>query len=138
MASYELRVEPQADAIPELIKWAEACCAENGLADDIRLKVALVLEEAALNVVTHGFIGREPPHSLTIRLDLTPQLAVAELADNGRPFDPTAVPDPDLLQPLGERQSGGLGILLIRRLMDRVQYCRDGDRNVLRLEKTRP
>ncbi len=137
MAAFELRVEPQANAIPQLIKWVEAHCSANGIADDIRLKAALALEEAAINVVTHGFVGLPPPHQLTVRLDITAEALVAEITDNGRPFDPTAAPDPDLLLPLDQRRPGGLGVLLIRRLMDHVQYRRNGDFNILRLEKSR-
>ena len=61
---------------------------------------------------------------------------VAEIIDNGRAFDPTAAPAPDLSLPLEQRDPGGLGIHLMRRMIDRVEYRRAGGENRLRLEKS--
>jgi len=57
--------------------------------------------------------------------------------DNGHPFDPTAAPEPDLSLPLERRRPGGLGIHLMRSMMDRVHYRRSDGSNILRLEKAR-
>jgi anti-sigma regulatory factor (Ser/Thr protein kinase) len=57
--------------------------------------------------------------------------------DNGHPFDPSAVPEPDVSLPLEQRDPGGLGILLIHRMVDRVDYRRVADENRLRLKKSR-
>ena len=56
--------------------------------------------------------------------------------DDGVPYDPTAQPEPDTGIPAEEREPGGLGILIVRRTMDRVEYCREAGRNRLTLEKT--
>jgi anti-sigma regulatory factor (Ser/Thr protein kinase) len=135
MAAYELCVEPLASEIPRLIDWVEASCGVEGLADHVSFRVALALEEAVMNVINHAFAGMPPPHLITVRLDITTQLFTAEIIDNGRPFDPTAVPAPDLSLPLEQRPSGGLGIHLMRSMMDRIQYRRRGRNNLLRLEK---
>jgi anti-sigma regulatory factor (Ser/Thr protein kinase) len=101
------------------------------------MKLALVLEEAVANVINHGLPGSPPPHHLAVRLEIDADTVAAEVIDNGRPFDPTTVPDPDLASSLEERQLGGLGIHLMRELMDGLDYRRLGDRNTLRLHKTR-
>ncbi len=56
--------------------------------------------------------------------------------DDGVPYDPTTQPEPDTGIPAEEREPGGLGILIVRRTMDRVEYCREAGRNRLTLEKT--
>ncbi len=138
MASYELALDPDIAAIPPLLDWVKACCAEIGLGDDAAYRMALVLEEAVVNVIEHGFDGRPGPHRLLVRLDADAATLAAEVIDNGSPFDPAAVAPPDLSLPLAERSAGGLGIHLIRTMTDRVRYRRGKDGlNHLRLEMRR-
>jgi anti-sigma regulatory factor (Ser/Thr protein kinase) len=137
MASDELRLEPLVSEIPRLIEWVEARCAAEGIAGELAMKLALVLEEAVANVINHGLPGAQPPHRLAVRLAIGADIVAAEVIDNGRPFDPTGAPPPDLSLPLEERQPGGLGIHLMRELMDGLDYRRSGDSNILRLHKAR-
>jgi anti-sigma regulatory factor (Ser/Thr protein kinase) len=137
MQSDELRLEPLLSEIPRLIEWVEARCAATGVAGEVAMKLALVLEEAVANVIHHGLPGSPPPHRITVRLDIGADSVAAEVIDNGRPFDPTGTPPPDLLLPLEQRQPGGLGIHLMRELMDGLDYRRSGDSNILRLHKVR-
>ena len=137
MASHELSVKPQVGEVPRLIDWVGSCCAAEGLAEDLTFKMTLALEEAVVNVITHAFEGLPPPHSITVRLDVTAASITAELIDNGQFFDPTSAPDPDVSLPLEERRVGGLGIHLMRSMMDRMHYHRSDGNNILRLEKAR-
>lgn len=135
MAAYELCIEPRVSEIPRLIDWVEACCGADGVADHVTFRVALAVEEAVTNVISHAFNGIPPPHQLTVRLAITSQLFTAEIVDNGHPFDPTAVAPPDLSLPIEQRLPGGLGIHLMRSIVDRIAYRRSGGMNRLRLEK---
>ena len=137
MASQELRVEPLLTEIPRLINWLEAACGADGLQEDTTLQIALAVEEAVSNVINHAFAGLPPPFLITVRLDITSRAVAIEIVDNGHPFDPTTAPDPDVSLSLEGRSPGGLGIHLIRGMMDRVTYRRTGDNNILRLEQTR-
>ena len=137
MQSDELRLEPLISEIPRLIEWVEARCALAGVAGEIAMKLALVLEEAVANVIHHGLPGSPPPHRISVRLDIGTDSVAAEVIDNGRPFDPTGAPPPDLSLPLEQRPPGGLGVHLMRELMDGLDYRRSGDSNILRLHKAR-
>ncbi len=137
MASHELAVEPEVSGIPRLIDWVEGCCGQEGVAADVTFKMTLAIEEAVMNVIGHAFAGRAPPHEMRLRLDITAESVIAELIDNGDAFDPTAAPEPDLSLPLDERRIGGLGIHLMRHMMDQLHYSRSDGNNYLRLEKTR-
>ncbi len=137
MASYELCFPPQVSEIPRLIDWVEACCGTEMIGNQVSFRLALAIEEAVTNVIGHAFAGLNPPHLITVRLDITPRLFVAEIIDNGQPFDPTSVPPPDLTLPIEQRKPGGLGIHLMRSMVDRLHYRRSGGRNRLRLEKAR-
>jgi serine/threonine-protein kinase RsbW len=137
MTAHERSVEPQVSEIPRLIDWVEVCCGAEGLAEQVCFRAALALEEAVTNVISHAFAGVPPPHLIRVRLDITAQMFAAEIVDNGIAFDPTTAPLPDLSLPLDQRPAGGLGIHLMRSMMDRVQYRRFDGQNLLRLEKTR-
>jgi anti-sigma regulatory factor (Ser/Thr protein kinase) len=137
MQSDELRLEPLLSEIPRLIEWVEARCAAAGIAGEIAMNLALVLEEAVANVIQHGLSGSPPPHRITVRLDVDADSVAAEVTDNGSPFDPTSAPPPDLSLPLEQRPPGGLGIHLMREMMDGLDYRRSGDSNILRLRKAR-
>jgi serine/threonine-protein kinase RsbW len=137
MASHELDVKPEIREVARLIEWIDACCAAQGLAEDLKFKLTLAIEEAVVNVITHAFEGLPPPHSITVRLDIAAASVTAEIIDNGRYFDPTSAPEPDLSLPIAERDPGGLGIHLTRGMMDRVRYRRSSGYNILQLEKAR-
>jgi len=137
MESDELRLEPLLSEIPRLIEWVEARCAASGVAGEVAMKLALALEEAVANVINHGLPGAPSPHHIAVRLDIDLDTVTAEVIDNGPPFDPTGAPPPNLSLPLEERQPGGLGIHLMRELMDGFDYRRAGNSNILRLRKAR-
>jgi anti-sigma regulatory factor (Ser/Thr protein kinase) len=100
--------------------------------------MALILEEAVTNVINYAFADLPPPHMIRVKLDIAIERIVAEVVDNGRAFDPLARPEPDLSRPIEERDPGGLGILLMRRMTDRIEYRRSNGDNRLLLEKARP
>lgn len=137
MAGHRLEIEPDIGEIPRLVDWVEHCCGEAGIGSDLSFRLTLALDEAVTNVIGHAFTGQALPHRIAVELDITDTSVVATVIDNGRAFDPSAAPEPDISLPLDERDPGGLGILLINRMVDRVDYRRAGDENRLRLEKLR-
>ena len=87
--------------------------------------VVLAVEEAVTNIILHGYAGRGGP--LEIEIARPPGALVIRVCDEARPFDPTGVPAPDLTIPLEERAPGGLGVFLIRQIMDELIYRRQPD-----------
>ena len=96
--------------------------------------VNLALDEVVTNVVRHGFddpAGQEVVARLTARNgEIT-----TEVCDSGRAFNPLDAPAPNLEAPLAERSLGGLGIHLVRSLMDGLEYRRENGKNVLTMRK---
>jgi serine/threonine-protein kinase RsbW len=95
--------------------------------------VMVALDEIVANALSHGADGREPAVEVKVRVG-EGEVAV-EVIDNGRAFDPTAAPTPDVAGGVGERAIGGLGLHLVRRLMDAVAYERRSEHNHLRISK---
>jgi serine/threonine-protein kinase RsbW len=98
--------------------------ARAGLDDHAAWQVQLAVDEAATNIIQHAYAASQPGNiELSWRVNGV-EFAVT-LRDRGRRFNPADVPPPDITAPLEERQSGGLGIYLMSRLMDNVSFGYD-------------
>ena len=96
--------------------------------------VNLALDEVVTNAILYGF--DEPAgQEMQVHLQIADSELKGELIDQGRQFNPLEYPMPRLDVPLQEREVGGLGLHLVRSLMDRLDYRRDGAKNVLTLIK---
>lgn len=104
------------------------------LPDKVVFELNLALEEIFSNIIRHGYEGRED-REVTIAFHLAPEEITATVEDTGVPFNPLELPEPDLTAPLEERKVGGLGVYLVRQLMDEVVYRAEDGRNILRLTK---
>jgi len=104
--------------------------ARHALPDRIVSHVNLALDEAITNIVFYAYDDADD-HEIGVRISLAQGMLTAELVDDGRAFDPLQVVAPDLAAPLEERAVGGLGVHLMRHLVDDIQYRRDGGRNHL-------
>lgn len=108
--------------------------AAHALPASIRRSMTVALEELLNNTVRHGFAGREGGE-VAIEVELRTDRLSVTLTDDGQPFNPLGVAAPDTALPVAERQIGGLGIHLVRRMMDDISYVRRTDRNVVILSK---
>ncbi len=95
----------------------------------------VALDEAMSNAVRCGYGGDPSGHSIEVRLLLEQGLLTLWIVDDARPFNPLEVPEPDVALPLDARPVGGLGIHVLRNLMDAVVYERREERNWLVLRR---
>ncbi|HEY1797887.1 MAG TPA: ATP-binding protein [Stellaceae bacterium] len=136
MAVHHMAVSPEIAEIPRLNQWVEEVLTAEGLDPRPILNATLAIEEAVVNVINHAFDGVPPPHQVALSLAVAAGRLRVELSDNGRAFDPASAAPPDLASPLEEREVGGLGLHLIRTMMDTVEYRREAGENRLVLEKS--
>jgi anti-sigma regulatory factor (Ser/Thr protein kinase) len=125
-----LTVGNRAADVERARKAVEDFARRNGLADRVVFNLSLAYEELLTNLLKHGYDDGDR-HQITIRVSIRDRSVVAELEDDGRPFDPTSVAPADVGAPIAERPVGGLGLHLVRKLMNRVRYERAGGRNKL-------
>jgi serine/threonine-protein kinase RsbW len=110
---------------------------EGGFSDKEVYSIQLAADEAASNVIEHAYRDI-PDGELEIRCGVKGNTLTIVLRDRGRSFDPASVRPPNIQADLAERQLGGLGIYLMRKLMDDVRYEQvDAGRNQLTLIKRR-
>ena len=132
--SVELRLANDLDGLAGLAERIERFGAEQGLAGNVVNALNVVLDEAVSNAINHGY-DTGVRGEIAVRLRRSPDRVEVEVEDAGRPFDPLQAPPPDLTWPLERRPIGGLGIHLIKSLMDEVSYARQAGRNVLKMAK---
>jgi serine/threonine-protein kinase RsbW len=109
--------------------------ARMGWSEETLFQIRLVLEEVIVNVISYGC---EPgrPARIVVHLQQEGGTLSMDISDTGLAFDPLQRPPPDLDAALEDRPIGGLGIHLIRTMMDSVSYRRDGEWNRLSVSKT--
>ncbi|MEI6680820.1 MAG: ATP-binding protein [Mariniphaga sp.] len=129
-----LRVTNQIEELDRVEVFLRELAEEWELPAPLVLSLNLVLEEALTNTILHGF-NDENLHTIDISFTKTGTELSISIVDDGHPFDPTLQSDPDLTLSIEDRPVGGLGIFLIKKVMDQVLYQRKEDKNYLNLTK---
>ncbi len=101
-----------------------------GVLDDLKLS----LEEVILNIINYGYKDSRT-HDINVEMELKEKLLTLKITDDAAEFNPIEYPPPDMTRPIEERGVGGLGIHIMRKLMDRVEYKRQDNKNILFLSK---
>lgn len=119
-----LKVKAVVENIPQALDCAAKSAREAGFDDKALCQIQLAVDEACANVVNHAYKGMEPG-DMEVSCHLDDQYLVICIQDWGRSFNPEAIPEPDVHAPLEERPLGGLGLFLIRQIMDKVRFTFD-------------
>lgn len=132
--SLTLEVLNNHDAIAAAIGAAEAWLEQHGAGPEAAYLALLAIEEMVTNCIKYAY-DDEAEHTVRFILSIDGEVLVITVIDDGRPFDPLAVPAPDLDLPLEERGVGGLGLFLLRKMSDAMTYERRDGTNRLTLTK---
>ncbi len=141
-STYHLTMRNDIRTIPTLAEWVDTLPIPN----ELNMTINLALEEAVSNVMLYAYPkGQAGIVELTAEVNNNPQCPTLNsqlstkitftIEDSGKPFDPTIQAEPDITLAVEERPIGGLGIHLVRQIMDDIHYERKNDRNILILVK---
>jgi len=121
--------------VARLTAAVDAFARANGISDDDLHNIHLILDELVINVIKYAYADTRP-HTIDVRLGLQGTLLTIVIEDDGRPYDPTARPAPNLDLPIEQRPIGGLGVHIVKTLSDSFVYRRVDDRNVVTVTRT--
>ena len=127
-------VPGQSAELPALNEWLHAEWEGAGLAPEACFPFELALEELFINVAMHGASPGVVPQ-VEVEFTCENGNVALTLRDDGPAFDPLNLPPPDVDAALEDRPVGGLGIYLVREMMDEVTYQRTATQNCLRMVK---
>ncbi len=127
-----LRISPNHNQLEQISAAVEEFAKRDNWPPDLVFKLNLALEELGVNIVNYSGATGE----IEISLASDDEAVIIEIADNGRPFNPVIELDtPDISAPLDERPIGGLGVHLVRSMMDELSYSREDGMNRLAMTK---
>ena len=130
----KLTLSNDIEQIPQLSEFIENICEKFCLDMDTTMSLNLALEEAVVNVMSYAYPEGTTGY-VTIEVVKGPQYLDFIISDSGKPFNPTTKDDPDTNLSLEERPIGGLGIHIIRQIMDIVHYERKANHNIKKKKK---
>ena len=119
-----MRMKAVLENVPLAIECVTEWAQKAGFDERALYEIQLAVDEACANVVDHAYQGADPG-DIEVSCCLDDQILTVQVRDWGTGFDLTSVADPDLDAPLEERILGGLGLFLVRQVMDDVQFRSD-------------
>lgn len=134
-ATTEIALTNDLREITAIASQIDHFCQDHDLQPEISYGVNLALEELLANTISYGYEDEEI-HRIEVLLRLEGPLLTVMVVDDGIPFDPTQVPESPELVSLDEPEIRGLGLLLVNRMMDGIEYQRRANCNIAILTKS--
>ena len=122
---FELEVDNRLENLSVISDFIGKAMRQIGAKEKSIAEVQLAVDEACSNIILHAYSGRKG--IVKLALELMGGDLIVTIKDRGKPFDPASVPPPDLEADLNERKIGGLGMYLMRKVMDEVSYTFDAE-----------
>ncbi|NQV35750.1 MAG: ATP-binding protein [Phycisphaeraceae bacterium] len=120
--------------LPTIHQQILAFAEKMGVSHKHKNQIELVLEELLVNIISYAFTDEAEAHEIELIADVSDDRKfVMTLIDDGKPYDPLTAPEPNLDVDIEHREIGGLGVMLVKQLMDDVTYRRENSRNILKL-----
>jgi len=116
-----------------MLDLLEGFCRANQISDDDQFNVRLVLDEAVINVMVHGYDDPHD-HDINVALSLDSGVLAIHIDDDGIAYNPLDAPVPRFDLPIEQRRIGGLGVHIMKTLAKSVEYRRQAGRNNLDIE----
>lgn len=135
--TYRLTVGSQTDHLTEVRQFVSNLAREHGFIEDDVNKITIAVDEACTNIIKHGY-NFSPKHSIDIEIHRDGINFEILISDSGKKFDPNTIETPDMKEYLSHYRRGGLGVYLMKRIMDSVEFNSHRNRNTLRMVKTLP
>ena len=130
-----LTVPAKLEAIGEVTEFVAKQLTAVDCPEDIQFSFALVVEEICANIANYAYTDKAGDMTVAFSFKEDERLAEIVFTDDGIPFDPTARPEPDITLPAADRKIGGLGIHIVKKVMDEVTYQYIRGQNVLTVRK---
>lgn len=117
----ELLIKSRTENLNAVRDFIGSVVKEANIPQDITGDVVLAVDEACTNIIKHAYKFL-PDGDINIKIKYSAKKITVEITDHGAPFSPDAVPTPDLKKYFEEKRVGGLGMYLMKSLMDNVEY----------------
>jgi serine/threonine-protein kinase RsbW len=131
---HTLSVEASTEHLAEVRDFVASHAENIGLDQKMISEIRLAVDEAYTNIIKHAY-GNNSAETVNIEIGSDDDQLWITLIDSGKSFDPESYREPDLMKRIKEKKRGGMGVYLIRKVMDQVHYNRKGKSNEIRMVK---
>jgi len=127
----KIKLPARIESLEELMGFVSNSAQAAGFSGERIQEIDLAMEEALVNIFSYAY-GGDPGGEVEVRCRMEAEATlIVDILDCGIPFDIRAAPAPDIRSEISERGIGGLGIMLIKKMVDEVKYRREGECNIL-------
>ena len=129
----ESQFQAKEEQLPDVMDFVEQELEKEGCPSKTRMQLLLCVEEIFVNIAKYAYIGQSA--DVTVGIDCEGQEWKIQFTDHGIPFNPLNREAPDITLSADERTPGGLGIYLVKKTMDAVNYEYKNRKNILTITK---
>ena len=131
----ELTIDATTENIAAVTDFVNEQLEAHGCSTKVQTQIDIAIDELFGNIAHYAYTPGVGPATVRVELVEEPLSVVITFIDNGVPYDPLEKEDPDTTLPADERQIGGLGIYVVKKSMDAVEYGYKGGQNILKITK---
>ncbi|MBQ6221889.1 MAG: SpoIIE family protein phosphatase [Solobacterium sp.] len=131
----KMTVEAIIDNIPEVTAFVESKLEEIDCPTKIQNQIDIAIDELFSNIAKYAYTPDTGPATVKVEVEKDPLAVIITFIDHGQPYDPLTTENPNLSLPAEKREIGGLGIYLVKKTMDDIDYEYKNGQNILRIKK---
>ena len=131
----ELTVDAAIENIPAVTAFVEEQLEQVGCPMKAQMQIDIAIDELFSNIAQYAYSPKTGKATVRVEVTENPMAVVISFIDNGIPYDPLAKADPNVSLPADDRQIGGLGIFMVKKSMDEINYEYKNGQNVLTIKK---
>ena len=131
----ELKIEAKKENFEKVLAFVDEALEKAGVPYEVQLSVEMAIEERYLNIVYYAYAQKDGDAIILADINEKDKILTLTFIDEGPEYNPLLKEDPDTTMDIMDRPIGGLGILMVKKMMDDVAYCRENGENHLTIKK---
>ncbi|MBQ3449138.1 MAG: ATP-binding protein [Synergistaceae bacterium] len=131
----ELTLDADVKNLDEVLAFVDEQLEVHDCSPKIQMQIDVAVEELFVNIALYAYNPETGPATVRVEIQENPLSVIITFIDNGVPYDPLAKPDPDVTLSAEEREIGGLGIYMVKKSMDNIEYEYKDGKNILKIQK---
>ena len=131
----ELNIEAAIENLENVIAFVDEQIEPLNCSIKVQTQIDIAVEELFVNIAHYAYDPVTGPATVRVEVDQNPPAVTITFIDNGVPYDPLAKEDPDITLSADDREIGGLGIFMVKKSMDSIEYEYKDGQNILRIRK---
>ncbi|MBQ3396267.1 MAG: ATP-binding protein [Synergistaceae bacterium] len=131
----ELTLDADVKNLDEVLAFVDEQLEVHDCSPKIQMQIDVAVEELFVNIAHYAYNPETGPATVRVEIQENPLSVIITFIDNGVPYDPLAKPDPDVTLSAEEREIGGLGIYMVKKSMDNIEYEYKDGKNILKIQK---